>query len=76
MTARRFPPPWSVEELDAWNVGMVSRYHPPSAFRSLDSEAVSYAHGDLRDLSHCTPPIRSALCLEFTFIGPKGQRPC
>src|SRR5215468_10726708 len=33
----------------------------PPAFRSLDSEAVTYVHGGLCDLSHCTPPIRPAL---------------
>jgi hypothetical protein len=51
---------------------MVSRYHPPPAFRSLDSEAVSYAHGGLCDLSHCTPPIRPALSRKFTSSGPEG----
>src|SRR5262249_7862416 len=45
----------------SWNVAMVSRYHPPPAFRSLDSEAVTYVHGGLCDLSHCTQPIRPAL---------------
>jgi hypothetical protein len=51
---------------------MVSRYHPPPAFRSLESEAVSYAHGGLCDLSHCTPPIRPALWRKFTSSGPEG----
>ena len=34
----------------SWNVAMVSRYHPPPEFRSLDSEAVSYVRGGLCDL--------------------------
>jgi hypothetical protein len=49
----------------------VSRYHPPPAFHSLDSEAVSYAHGGLCDLSHCTPPIPLAYVY---FEDEPGQR--
>jgi hypothetical protein len=51
----------------------VSRYRPPPAFHSLDSEAVSYAHGGLCDLSHCTPPIRPALWRKFTHAARRAN---
>ena len=55
----------------SWNVAMVSRHQPPPVFRGLNSEAVSYAHGGLCDLSHCARTIRPAPCQEFIFIGPE-----
>ena len=56
----------------SWNGATVSRYPPPPAFRSLDGEAVSYAHSGLCDLSHCTPPIPPCTLAQIHCIGPEG----
>ncbi len=49
---------------------MVRRF-PPPAFRSLDSEAVSYAHGDLCALA-LHPPNSPCTLTQIHFIGPEG----